>query len=136
MDRALIEDKLESLRRCVKRVSEKCPATVSELEGNLDLQDILTLNLSRAIQICVDIGAHMIASLDVRAPQTMGETFDILVSEGYLSPESGIRMKKAVGFRNIAVHNYKAIDWAIVLSLCTHNLDDFAAFAREIARRL
>ena len=38
-------------------------------------------------------------------------------------------MKKAVGFRNIAIHNYDAIDWHIVHSICQRNLDDFRDFA-------
>ncbi|MDZ7841054.1 MAG: DUF86 domain-containing protein [Gammaproteobacteria bacterium] len=77
-----------------------------------------------------------IVALDSRPPQTMRETFDVLVREGYLSPKLGTRMKKAIGFRNIAIHNYEAIDWAIVHSLCSRNLDDCTSFAREIARRL
>lgn len=136
MDRRLIEDKLDSLRRCLKRISDKCPGTATELASDPDLQDIVTLNLSRAVQICVDIGAHLIASLDSPPPQTMGETFDLLADEGYIEPTLAVRMKKAVGFRNIAVHNYEAIDWAIVHAICTRHLDDFTAFARGVARRL
>ena len=53
------------------------------------------------------------------------------------APSSTIRprlvlMKKAVGFRNIVVHNYQEIDWAIVFNLCYHKLDDFRAFAQAI----
>ncbi len=106
------------------------------LETDPDIQDIVTLNLSRAVQVCVDIGAHLIAGLDTLPPQTMGQTFDRLASEGLIEPALAVRMKKAVGFRNIAVHNYEAIDWAIVYSICRHHLDDFAGFARSIAARL
>jgi len=42
-------------------------------------------------------------------------------------------MKNAVGFRNIAVHNYQSIDWAIVYAICKQRLRDFQAFARSIA---
>jgi uncharacterized protein YutE (UPF0331/DUF86 family) len=38
-------------------------------------------------------------------------------------------MKKAVGFRNIAIHNYDAIDCHIVHSICQRNLNDFRDFA-------
>ena len=41
-------------------------------------------------------------------------------------------MKKAVGFRNIAVHNYQEIDWEIVFNICHHKLDDFRTFAQVI----
>jgi len=64
MDRLLIEEKIESLRRCLSRIEEKCPSSVKELEADVDLQDIITLNLTRAVQLSVDIAAHWIASLN------------------------------------------------------------------------
>ena len=46
------------------------------------------------------------------------------------------RLKKAVGFRNIAVHNYGEIDWTIVHALARRHLGDFTEFARIIAATL
>ena len=43
-------------------------------------------------------------------------------------------MKKAVGFRNIAVHNYESINWAIVFAIATEHLKDFEEFAAAVAR--
>lgn len=113
MDREVIEQKIESLRHCVGRVRQKCPASADALASDADAQDILTLNLNRAVQLCVDIGAHLIAGRDNAAPDTRGQTFDVLTELGVISPELAGRMKKAVGFPNIAVHNYEAIDWQI-----------------------
>ena len=47
-----------------------------------------------------------------------------------------ILFKKAVGFRNIAVHNYAAVDWTIVHSIARNHLDDFSNFARRVSSRL
>ena len=132
MDREVIEQKLESLRSCVQRVQDKCPASAEILAGDVDSQDILALNLSRAVQLCVDIGAHFIASQSVPPPATMGQTFDALAEIGIVGPELAVRMKNAVGFRNIAVHNYEAINWHIVYAIATRHLSDFKAFARAI----
>ena len=132
MDREVIEQKIESLRRCVDRVRLKTPATAAILAGDPDAQDILTLNLTRAVQLCVDIGAHLIAVKDKPAPDTMGQTFDVLTDMGVLSAELAVRMKKAVGFRNIAVHNYEAIDWEIAHAIAVRHIDDFSAFASAV----
>lgn len=132
MDREVIEQKIESLRRSVERVHQKCPATAAALAGDPDAQDILTLNLSRAVQLCVDIGAHLIAEHNKPAPDTMGQTFDVLTDMGVISVELAVRMKKAVGFRNIAVHNYEAIDWEITYAIATRHENDFAAFAAAV----
>ena len=135
MDREVIEQKLESLRRCLKRIEEKCPSSVDKLAGDLDLQDIMALNLTRAIQLCVDIGVHLVAGTDAMPPATMGQTFDVLAELGYINTELAMRMKKAVGFRNVAVHNYEAINWQIVHAIATRHLSDFKDFAQAVVQK-
>ena len=133
MDSELIEQKLESLRRCLQRIQGKCPSSPETLASDPDLQDILTLNLTRAIQLCVDIGAHLISGTEAPPPTTMGQTFDVLAEIRVIDTELSLRMKKAVGFRNIAVHNYEAINWKIVHAIATDHLDDFKDFAQAVA---
>lgn len=134
MDNELIEQKLESLRRCLQRIQEKCPSSAEVLATDFDLQDIVAINLTRAIQLCVDIGAHLIAGKDTPPPNTMGQTFDVLAELGTINIELATRMKKAVGFRNIAVHNYEAINWQIVHTIATSHLSDFKDFAQAVIR--
>lgn len=136
MDREVVEQKLESLRRCVRRIELKCPTDAATLVVDIDLQDIVSLNLSRAVQISVDIGAHLIAGMEVPPPDTMGQTFDLLAEEGVLNRELASSLKKAVGFRNIAVHNYENINWEIVHSIVKYHLADFSEFAKVVAMRL
>jgi hypothetical protein len=52
MDREMIERKLESLRHCLQRIESRCPADAQTLAAQPDLQDIVTLNLSRAVFRC------------------------------------------------------------------------------------
>ena len=132
MDSRVVEQKLESLRRCLQRVQEKCPQDAARLARDLDAQDIVALNLTRAVQLCVDIGAHLIAARDAAAPGTMGEVFDALGREHLISADLALRMKRAVGFRNIAVHNYEAINWDIVFAICRYHLIDFRDFAGAV----
>lgn len=134
MDRCLIMEKLDSLQRCLERVRSRCPATVEALRHDLDAQDIIALNLTRAVQICVDVAAHVISGLSVPPPDSMGESFVCLQSSGFLDEKTSLGMQKAVGFRNLAVHSYRAIDWEIVHRLCQQNLADFAHFAQAISK--
>ena len=136
MDRDVVEQKLESLRRCLRRIESKCPTEAATLAADMDLQDIVSLNLSRAVQISVDIGAHLIAGMEVTPPDTMGQTFEILAQQGVLNQELASSLKKAVGFRNIAVHSYENINWSIVHSIVKYHLADFSAFAKVVAMRL
>ncbi len=132
MDRDVTDRKLDALRRCLARLREKRPLTPEALLANPDLQDILALNLERAVQLSVDLAAMRIADLSVPAPETMGAVFEALRERGVLSAGTADRMRKAVGFRNIAVHDYQRIDWQIVFNLVHRRLEDFEAFAREL----
>jgi uncharacterized protein YutE (UPF0331/DUF86 family) len=136
MDREIIEQKLESLRRCLHRVQSRCPDDATALEADIDLQDIVSLNLSRAVQLCVDIAAHYIASTELAAPATMGQSFDLLAQAGIIDGDLARRLKKAVGFRNIAMHNYDAIDWRIVHAIVKNHLQDFTSFAHAVMATL
>ena len=134
MDWPLIEQKLESLRRSIQRVKEKYPENATALGNDYDAQDILSLNLTRAVQMCVDIGTHLVARSEFPPPGTMGKTFDILCEAGIISADLADRLKKAVGFRNLVVHNYESINWRIVFAIATAHLQDFEEFAKAVAR--
>jgi uncharacterized protein YutE (UPF0331/DUF86 family) len=136
VDRTVVERKLEVLRRCVARLRDKRPASAALLAADADLQDVLVLNLSRAVQVCVDIGAHLLSGTGQPVPSTMGETFVRLADAGIISAESARRLRMAVGFRNIAVHGYDAIDWDIVFAIAGEPLRDLERFAAEVASHL
>lgn len=134
MDKSVVLNKLESLRRCLQRVQDKTPASVELLIEDHDLQDIIVLNLERAVQMCVDIGLHIVSDLEVPVPETMASTFAALEKAGCLDAAVAERMIKAVGFRNTAVHAYQEIDWQIVYRIITEHLDDFRNYARQILK--
>ncbi|MEX2497771.1 MAG: DUF86 domain-containing protein [Wenzhouxiangellaceae bacterium] len=132
MDEAIIVEKLESLRRCVRRIEEKRPASVEELKANPDLQDILSLNLTRAVQVAVDIATHVLSASDESAPETMGQAFGQLAAANIIPNALAARMISAVGFRNVAVLSYRSINWDIVHAISHDQRDDFRSFAEHV----
>ena len=100
MDQQLVAQKLESLRRCIQRVETKLPDSLDVLLQDLDAQDIIALNLTRAVQMCVDIGAHWLAeNSEASAPKTMGQAFEALAQSGVIDTDLAKRMRQSVGFR-------------------------------------
>ena len=136
MDTLILEEKLESLRRCIARIENKRAESAQQLRADVDRQDILTLNLTRAVPLCVDMAMHIITESDEPMPQTMGEAFDALAHLGVIDGQLGDRMKAAVGFRNIAVHSYQSVNWDIVHTITHEGLDDFYRFARAISAQI
>ncbi|MBT3312706.1 MAG: DUF86 domain-containing protein [Deltaproteobacteria bacterium] len=134
MDKNIILSKIESLQRCTERIKEKTPASSDMLMKDWDLQDIIVLNLQRATQVCVDIASHIISQLNTKTPMTMADTFSELQETEIITAQIADRMIKSISFRNISVHQYQDIDWNIVYSIITCNLDDFKEFAKEVLR--
>jgi uncharacterized protein YutE (UPF0331/DUF86 family) len=50
-----------------------------------------------------------------------------------IDDETASNMKKAIGFRNIAIHGYSDIDFTIVYSIINENLRHFQDFAKTIS---
>jgi uncharacterized protein YutE (UPF0331/DUF86 family) len=98
MDRPLVENKLESLRRCIRRIETKCPDQAETLTGDYDVQDILTLNLARAVQLCVDIAMHVVASSEESPPDTMAASFDAFAVSTCCPPRSHGEYRAPSGF--------------------------------------
>jgi len=84
-----------------------------------------------AVQICIDVGAHLIAELGLEPPSDYRDVFESLRGDG-LDPELAGRLAEAAGMRNILVHGYLEVDDEVVWG-ALDRLDDlrhFAAFAQ------
>lgn len=132
VDRDLVLAKLETLERCLARIE-----TVQARAGldALDRQDIVVLNLQRAVQAMLDLAAHVVAREGLGVPDDLAASFDLLRRAGFLDDELATRMRRMTGFRNVAVHEYRKLDANVVDSIVRHRLGDLRAFARAITER-
>jgi len=103
---------------------------------DVDIQDILVLNIERAVQLCIDICIHWISSSGKPAPQSMAAAFIEAADAKLLPLALAERLARSVGFRNVAVHQYEKIDWAIVYAIAWNRLDDFRLFSSSILKAL
>lgn len=125
--------KVSSIQRCLKRIRDVSQLNPDTLE-DLDVQEIVILNLQRAIQGTIDLAAHIVADEGLGIPQEIRENFDLLQKEGVIPKELTLKVRKMVGFRNIAVHEYQSINVDILKSILTHNLIDVEEFYVTVLR--
>lgn len=127
----VILQKVDSLVRCVLRLQSKLPVTVEKLETDVDLQDIVIINLERLVQISVDIATRIISKRKLQpTPSTMSQSFEVLGKNNLIPVELALRLQKAVGFRNLCVHEYDKINWNIVHVVLEKYLDDYRKLGR------
>lgn len=128
----IIINKLETIKRCLNRIKEEYLGYEKELESNYTKQDSIVLNLERAAQASIDVSTHIIRVQNLGVPKTSRDVFTLLCDNKVLSLKISEQMKKMVGFRNIAVHDYQNISLDIVKSILNSNLVDFETFIQEI----
>lgn len=133
VDRDIAFAKISSIQRCLKRIKEVTQGKPESLD-NLDVQEIVTLNLQRAIQGAIDLAAHVVADEGWGVPQELRENFDLLSKQDVLTDRLTNRLRKMVGFRNIAVHEYETINIDILKSILRHNLKDIEEFYVSVLR--
>lgn len=88
-----------------------------------------------AIEACLDVAQHFCSSEGWGPPRDNGDAMTLLGRHGVLDPEFAQRMRRAVGFRNVLVHEYVDVDDGIVLSRLA-NFEDLEQFAHEVARHI
>lgn len=133
MDKDLLQRKLEMLIHCLDRIRSHMIETLEELESNLDKQESIILNLQWAVQICIDIGNHLLQDYSI-TPVTMADTFNRMAEKKLITETNANNMEKAVAFRNIALHQYDLLDNKIVLTIIKEHLQDFEDFAETVSK--
>lgn len=90
-----------------------------------------------AIEACVDIAHHLCATAGWGPPADNGDAMRLLGEHGVLGRDLATELRKAVGFRNVLVHDYADVDENIVLARLGNPgaLRDFASGVAEYLQR-
>lgn len=127
----ILLNKTEIINRCIRRILD---VVQDDMENLLDLtkQDSVIFNLQRACEAAIDIAMHVVSLHKLGIPQSSRDAFDFLQKGEMISQETAVKMKRMVGFRNIAVHDYQAIQLVILENIIRAHLTDFHSFLDEI----
>lgn len=131
MDKQILE-RIDSILRCLNRIRGPLPESESLFLKDFDAQDVVILNLTRAVQLSVEIATHIYATTNQPVPATMAESFVKLEGVNIILPEIADKMKKSVGYRNVAIHTYDDADMSITYEFAYHHLENFKDFIRQV----
>ena len=85
------------------------------------------------IEACIDIAQHIASVEHLGTPANNGDAMRRLGRAGVITPELADSMAKAVGFRNVLVHEYFEVDDSIVIGrLADHR--DLHDFVRQVGQ--
>jgi uncharacterized protein YutE (UPF0331/DUF86 family) len=135
IDQNIILNKTSKVHHHLNRIRRKREISLEDFLMDLDRQEIILFNLQMAVQNCIDIAAHIISDDELGMAGSTSEMFYILQENAYLTFELAEKMVAAVGFRNIAVHEYGNIDLKLVFQMAKKDLDDLERFVKAILEK-
>ncbi len=103
---------------------------------DLDRQESVLFNLQMAVQNCIDMAAHIVSEEGLGVPGSTNEMFYLLEENGYLHYSLTEKMVKAVGFRNLLVHQYGRVELKQVYELAQKDVEDLEEFLAAIFKKL
>lgn len=134
MTSPLILGKIATIERSVARAREEFDAAGDAFRQDFTRQDAAILNILRACESAIDLANILIRQRGLGIPQSSRDSFKLLADAQLIAPDSSARLQRMIGFRNVAVHQYQALEPAIVEAILRRDLEDLLAFGQTIAR--
>lgn len=126
-----VRTKLGRLEEYLRGLSEQQDVTREAYLDDRDRRDIVERRFEKAIQSCLDVASHVVATEGYREPTDYGDLFRILEENDVLSGSVADLMVEMAGFRNVLAHEYARIDDDRVYDHL-QDLERFREFAREV----
>jgi len=130
----IIINKVQSIQGCIDRAKEEYALAGDNFSYDYSRQDAAILNITRACEQAIDLANHVIKSYKLGIPASSAESFELLARKNIISGETERKMKKMVGFRNTAIHQYQGLNLEIVKTVIMVGLDDLLDFTQSIIR--
>jgi len=128
-------NKAATIERCVGRAREEYRRDPAGFTADFTRQDAAILNIQRACEAALDMGQHLIRREALGVPQSARDVFALLARGGWIDTGLADALKRMVGFRNIAVHDYQSLQLPIVVSIVETHLDEFLQYSQALLLR-
>lgn len=125
-------NKAATIERCVMRAKEEYEKSPATFASDHTRQDAAILNVLRACEAALDMGQHLVRRERLGIPQSSRDVFTLLAQAGWIEIALAERLQKMVGFKNIALHEYQALQISLVEAVITKHLGDFTAYSKVL----
>lgn len=128
----VVINKIATIERCLHRINTVFAEVGHNMSTDFTRQDSIVLNLQRACEASIDLANYVNKQKKLGIPQSSRDAFELLFKAGLLNEDVCINLKKMVGLRNIAVHDYQELNIDIVTFIIENHLVDFQYFIKAI----
>lgn len=128
VDKEVILKKLQELERYLKELHTFKGLSLEELASSLQKAWSVKHGLQLSIQIVIDVGNHILASIGENRIADYVDVIDRLGERKIIPDDFAKRIRDMAGFRNILVHEYIEVDLKEVHRVLLERLNDFQEF--------
>lgn len=133
VDKARLDQMLSDLRSYAEVLRELSTVPRESFLANRDKVGNAKYHFVIAIETCIDIANHIIASERYRVPNDNADSLVVLIEQGILDEAKRDNLQAMARFRNRLVHLYAEVDDGRVYDYLQESLADLDDYARAIA---
>jgi uncharacterized protein YutE (UPF0331/DUF86 family)/predicted nucleotidyltransferase len=130
----LIDKKLGQIETYVKELHTL--ARPAEILHDVRERRFAEHTLQIAIQAALDIASLMVSDDRLGEPSSNRALFELLEQHGWIDGMLAMTLKNMVGFRNLVVHGYAAVDPRLVKDVVENHVDDLLLFVAAIRQKV
>ena len=130
-----VRERLAFVRRNLALLTRTASVPRAEFLGDLEKQWAVAYGLQVTAQSLLDASAHILTAALGEAPRDYGEIVALLARHGILDATLAGQLRGLGGFRNVLVHEYAEVDFALVHARLAH-LGDLLDLAAALERWL
>lgn len=136
VDHDVFDQRLTRLGELIRDLQQLAAGDRESFLADRRLQTMAERWLQLAVEACLDLANHLIATREWPTPTTYREAFSTLAAKGVLSAELAAKMESWAGLRNVLVHLYLNIDHRRLWATLTEDLGDIEAYIAALTQEL
>lgn len=132
LNKDLIISRFNKLDEYLNYLREIRANSKKEFMSNFNLFLSSQRALETCINICIDIGNHILSIKKLGKAETYSDIFVKLSNKDLIDKHLKDQLIKMVKFRNLLGHLYMEIDNEIIYDILQNDLEDFANFKKRV----
>jgi uncharacterized protein YutE (UPF0331/DUF86 family) len=134
IDPDVVARRLLALSEALRELARPAAGDARALAADAVLRAAVERWVQVAVEACIDVADHLIASEGWTPPATARAAFATLAAHGRLPLDLADRLGNAAALRNVLVHDYVSVDLARLAAVVRDDVADLRAFAALAAR--
>lgn len=131
-DPSLLEARLASLSEALDALERLRDITLDEYRSDVVRRSAVERLLCRLVEVASEANAHISARVLGKAPSDFHDSFLKAAEARMIEADLARELARSAGLRNRIVHEYEAVDHAVVHAAILDALDGFRRYVTEV----